>query len=121
MDIETWPRLLIFMALVCACALYGLAASGHFPREHRAPSLRSPAGAALLFGSMAVTTVAALAGVSFAARSLPWYAAIIGAGLVLLATPLLLRPFSDAFVNGSAALLTFAAVSAVSAVLLAFL
>lgn len=120
MDIETWPRLLVFMVLVCACALYGLAASGHFPREHRAPLLRSSAGGALLFGSMAVTTAAALAGVNFAARGLPWYAAIIGAGLVLLATPLLLRPFSDAFVNGRAALLTFAVASAVLAVLLAF-
>jgi hypothetical protein len=121
MDLETWLKLPLFMALVCACALHGLAASGHFPREHRAPSLRSPAGAALLFGTMAVAAVAALAGIAIAVHSFPWYATVIGAGLVLLAIPLLLRPFPDHFVNGSAALLTFAAAATVFAVLLAAL
>ena len=120
MEAETWLRVLVFMALVCTCALYGLAASGHFPREHRAASLRSPAGATILFGTMAVAAAAALMGISFAVRSLPWYEAVIGGGLVLLATPLLLRPFSDDFVNGSAALLIFAAASAVLVMLLAF-
>jgi hypothetical protein len=121
MDIETWLRLLVFTALVCMSALYGLAASGHFPREHRAESLQSPSGTGILFGSMAVTALSALVGVGIATRIFPWYAAVIGAGLVLLATPLLLRPLSDSFVNGRMALITFSAASVALAGLLAVL
>ena len=119
MILENWLKLLLFMALVCAGSLYGLSASGHFPHEHRAASLDYFGGKALLFGSMAVTSLAAFAGIVLAARLLPWYAAVIGAGLMLLLTPLLLRPFPDRFVNGTAALLTFAAASALLAALLA--
>ena len=39
---------------------------------------------------------------------LPWPAIVIGGGAMLLATPLLLRPFPDRFVNGLAGLATFA-------------
>ena len=39
---------------VLAAALCGLAASGHFPREHRSPALRTTAGALILFGSIAL-------------------------------------------------------------------
>src|SRR5688572_8735939 len=103
MAFEVWLKLLVFMALVCACSLYGLAVSGHFPSEHRAASLRSPRGTVLLFGSIAATSLAAFAGILLAVRSLPWYAAVIGAGLALLVTPLLLGLFPDRCVNGSAA------------------
>ena len=119
MALDAWLKLLAFMALVCACSLYGLAASGQFPREHRTLSLRSPAGGMLLFGSMAVTSLAAAAGVTLAARSLPWYAVVIGGGLVLLAAPLLLRPFPDRVVNGGAALAIFAAIAALLAIIIA--
>jgi hypothetical protein len=118
MDLSAWLKLPLFMALVCAASLYGLTASGHFPREHRAVSLRSPGGAALLFGTMTITVAAALVGVIAAMRLFPWYATVIGAGLVLLATPLLLRPFPDRYVNGGVALFSFAAASAVAAALL---
>jgi hypothetical protein len=49
---------------------------------------------------------------------LPWTAIIIGGGAALLAGPLLLRVFPDAFVDGMAGLLTFSAAAMVVALLL---
>ena len=40
---------------------------------------------------------------------IPWYAAVIGGGLAILAAPLVLQQFPDRFVDGRAALLSFAA------------
>jgi len=51
-------------------------------------------------------------------QPLPWYAITIGAGAMLLAAPLLLRPFPDSFVNGSSALVVFAVGAAAIAVIL---
>ena len=45
---------------------------------------------------------------AIALRTLPWPAIIIGGGAMLLAAPLLLRPFPDRFVDGLAGLATFA-------------
>ena len=110
--------LLLFMALVLAASLCGLAASGHFPREHRSPALKSRMGEFILIGSLVIAMLCLGVGVAVAWRTVPWYAAVIGGGGVLLAAPLLLRPFPDAFVNGRAALVTFAGASMVLAVLL---
>lgn len=107
-----WPSLLMFMALVASISLYGLTASGHFPREHRGESLRATSGAGILWGTMAVSAGVAIYAVAFAAQTLPWYAAIIGGGAALLVTPLLLQPMPDSFVDGRRGLLVFAAVSA---------
>jgi hypothetical protein len=104
------------MIVVLAVCLGGLAASGHFPREHREPVLRSAAGSAILYGSIAVAALSLAFAVSAAWRSIPWYAAIIGGGMVLLATPLLLRPLPDAFVNGRGALILFAGIAGVAAI-----
>lgn len=112
MTIDVWIKLVAFAALVLAACLQLLSASGHFPREHRAEALRTPAGALVLYGSIAATLAAIVVGGVFAWRQLPWYASVIGAGGMLLATPLLLQPFSDAFVNGRSALLVFASVAA---------
>src|SRR5262245_27779554 len=57
--------LALFTALLFVVSLCGLAASGHFPRERRAPALASGIGPLILFGSLAVS------------------AACLGAGLVL--------------------------------------
>ena len=54
-------------------------------------------------------------------RLIPWYAAVIGGGLAILAAPLGLQQFSDRFVNGRAALLSFAATGGVLALLLLWL
>lgn len=112
------PAVVLFIALVLSAALTALAASGHFPPEHRAPSLRSRVGRAILFGACAISALALLVGAAAAWAVLPWPAAVIGAGAAMLTAPLLLRPLPDAFVNGRAALLAFASASALLALAL---
>ena len=41
MALPPLPELALFMALVLVLSLYGLTVSGHFPEEHRSPSLRA--------------------------------------------------------------------------------
>lgn len=106
-----WIELGLFMALMLAVALYGLAVSGHFPWSERPPSSRSAAGAALTWLTLLVALAAAAVGVRFAWMRLPWPAAVIGGGLVILFAPLLLQPLPDRFVDGWGALIAFAAVA----------
>jgi hypothetical protein len=110
--------LALFTLLLLSLSLYGLAASGQFPREHRAPELASAAGAMILFGSIAVALVCLAAGVVAAWRTLPWFAAIIAGGAALLAAPLLLRLLPDRFVNGRGALVVFPAAGVLAALLM---
>jgi hypothetical protein len=118
MSLDAWFGLFLLMILLAAASLHALAASGQFPREHRAASLQSAAGAVILFGSIAVTLVSLLVGLHFAWQTIPWYAAVIGGGAPVLFAPLLLRPLPDTFVNGRAALLFFSAVAAVVALVM---
>ncbi len=108
--------LVLFMALILAATLHGLAASGHFPR---APQ---PSGAGvepiILFGSIAIAIAGLAGGIVAAVWFVPWYAVIIGGGLSILVAPLVLQRFSDRFVDSSAALLTLAAANIVLAILL---
>jgi hypothetical protein len=113
--------LLLFILLVFLLGLYALAASGHFPREHRAPTLASRSGLIVLHGSVVIAILSLAAGLGSAWRLIPWYAAVIGGGLAILAAPLGLQQFSDRFVNGRAALLSFATAGGVLAVLLLWL
>src|SRR5215468_7564868 len=110
--------LVLFIALLLSAALTALAASGHFPPEHRAASLRSGTGRAILFGACVVSALSLVVGAATAWHVLPWPAAVIGAGAAMLAAPLLLRPLPDAFVNGPTALLAFASASALLALAL---
>jgi len=110
--------LLSFMVLLLSASLYGLAASGHFPAEHRAPSLRTGFGRVVLFGSLALCPICLLGGVALIWHAVPWYAAVIGGGTMVLIAPLLLQPFPDSFVNGRAALLTFSGMSLMATALL---
>ena len=110
--------LALFAALLLALALHGLAASGQFPREHRAPALATGMGPFVLYGSIAVAILCLLAGFVSAWRMIPWYAAVIGGGLAILAAPLVLQQFPDRFVDGRAALLSFVCAGAVLALLL---
>jgi hypothetical protein len=112
MSISAWLPISLFAALVLVAALHLLSASGHFPIEHRAASLRTPLGIAILFGTSALVLAALVVGAFATWRLVPWYAAVIGAGLAILAAPLALRPFPDDFVNGRASLLTFTAIAA---------
>jgi hypothetical protein len=113
MGITAWIELLLFMGLLLSASLYVLAASGHFPYEHRSASLKSAVGTAVLFGSMAAVCACLLIGLVSIWDSVPWYAGIIAGGSVILAAPLVLRAFPDSFVNSRVALLGFLAVAAV--------
>jgi hypothetical protein len=113
-----WSELVLFMSGVGFVALYGLTVSGHFPAEFRADELKGGAGAIIMWGTIVVTCVAAVTTLIVAWIVLPWYAIAIGGGAMLLAAPLLLRPFPDWFVNGRAGLLTFAAAATATAIVI---
>jgi hypothetical protein len=102
----------IFTTLMLMAALHGLAASGHFPRETRLVSMRQGAGPALLWASIILVLACLLVGVFAAWHLIPWYAAVIGGGGGILVAPLVLRMFSDRFVDGIGSLILFAAVAA---------
>ena len=99
----------VFMGLVLAFALFGLTASGHFPAEHRATSLRAGAGVIILWATIAAALAILGAALLMAIDRLPLYASVIGGGAMLLIAPLILQGFPDSFVDGPAGLLTFSA------------
>jgi hypothetical protein len=113
--------LALFVALMLAASLYGLAVSGHFPRRQKETAFASVFGATILFGSLALVIAALAGGILGALHFVPWYAAIIGGGFALLFAPLALRSFSDRFVDGRGAALAFAGISAGLALLLIWL
>jgi hypothetical protein len=113
--------LALFMAQVLVLALYSLTVSGHFPAEFRAASLRSASGALLLWGTIALAATASVLLVVFAWHRVELPFAVIGAGAMLLAAPLLLRPLPDSFVNGRRGLVTFAGLAAALSALTAWL
>jgi hypothetical protein len=112
--ITTLIPLILFVALIVAAALHGLAAGGHFPRGSKLSSIEP----FVLFGSMVTVIVCLVAGIAAALRLLPWYAAIIGGGIAVLAAPPALQWVPDRFVDGQGALLACAGASAVLAILL---
>jgi hypothetical protein len=115
---ETLIALVLFTALLLVVALHTLAASGQFPREHRAPALASGVGGIVLHGTIAVTIASLAVALLAAWRLIPWYAAVIGGGFAILVAPLVLQQFPDRFVDGRASLLSFAAAGALLALLL---
>jgi hypothetical protein len=115
-----WVALLLFVLLVSAATLQGLAASGHFPL--RVDSAKPAwSGCATLLSSAAVALLALVAGSIAALRLTSWSMAIIAGGLSLLFAPLVLRVFSDRFVDGAGALVSFAAATVGAAVILIWL
>ena len=104
----------LFIALVLFAAMQGLAASGHFPRTVG----RAGPGPAVLFGSMALALASLAGGTTAALRFTPWYAAIIGGGLAVLAAPLVLQLFPDRFVDGHGALVVLSCAAAAFAIVL---
>lgn len=111
LSIDVLLAIFVFMGLMLAISLQGLAASGHFPREHRARAMATGGGPAILFGSIAVVTICLIVGIVTALRLIPWYAAIIGGGVSILSAPLVLQRFSDRFVDGRGSAITFTAAS----------
>lgn len=118
---EVLIPLALFGALLLVFSLHALAASGQFPREHRAPALASGLGSIVLYGTIAVAIASLVAALFAAWQLIPWYTAVIGGGLAILVAPLVLQRFSDHFVDGRASLLSFAAVAALLAMLLVWL
>jgi hypothetical protein len=116
-----WIPLALFTTLLLFVSLRALAASGQFPREHRAPALMSGGGAIVLYGTIAVALISLLAALFAAWRLIPWYAAVIGGGLAILAAPLVLQKFTDRFVDGRTSLVSFAGAGALLAFLLVWL
>jgi len=113
--------LLLFTALLHFVSLHLIAASGQFPREHRSPSLTSAFGALILYGTIAVAVTSFFAAIFAAWKMIPWYAAVIGSGVAILAAPMVLQLFSDRFVDGRGSLVSFAAASALIALFLIWL
>ncbi|MGB8104258.1 MAG: hypothetical protein WCF47_08260 [Pseudolabrys sp.] len=116
-----WIPLALFMTLLLFVSLHALAASGQFPREHRAPALMSGGGAIVLYGTIAVALISLLAALFAAWWLIPWYAAVIGGGLAILAAPLVLQQFTDRFVDGRTSLVSFAGAGALLAFFLVWL
>jgi hypothetical protein len=118
---QSWVPLGIFSAMLLSSALFALAASGHFPRQHRAAAFDAPLGRVILFGGIVVVALSIAAALDLTVRRVPWYALVIGAGLAVLSAPLVLRPFPDRFVDGRSALLTFAAITGLLTLTLALM
>ena len=112
---------LLFVLVVFAATLQGLAASGHFPVEDKAAEATFRPTRVTLFGSIAVTILALVAGIIVALRLTSWSVAIIAGGFALLFAPLVLRLFPDRFVDGAGALVAFAAAALASAGILIWL
>ncbi len=111
MPLPPLSPLLLFMAMALISCMFLLVAAGHFPAHARAPTLRTPSGAIILWGSICVVIASALGALYFAFATLPWYAAVIGGGLMVLAAPLLVQPFPNHIVDGKAALLALSALT----------
>lgn len=108
MSLHLVPALALFMCMVLVACTYGVAVAGHFPMDYRAERFRNAAGAAVLWGTIAIVAVSALMALYFAYRTLPWSAAVIGGGLMALGAPFLCLPLSDSVVNSRAILLGLA-------------
>jgi hypothetical protein len=117
-DETNWVALGLLMGSVLLAALYGLAASGHFPAEFRPKKLQRGWGALVLWGTMIATGLAGAVALVLAWRPLPWYATVIGGGAALLFAPLLLQSLPDSFVNGRRGLLVLCAGAVVLAALM---
>ena len=103
-ELPPWPEFVLFSAAVLVVSAFVITVAGQFPREHRKPALASPAGAAILWLTIIATGAAGLAALAFAWAVLPWYAAVIGAGLMVLIAPYVLHPLPDWFINGRSSL-----------------
>ncbi len=106
----------LFAITIVLVALYGLVVSGHFPSEYRGRKLQTRIGTVIIWATLVVASVAGIFALIVAIRVLPWPAIIISSGAMLLAAPLLLRPFPDRFVNGLLALIGFASAAILAAV-----
>jgi len=99
------------MGGVLVVFIFIVTVSTHFPAGHRVQALRRTAGTALIFCSSALVAMTAITGLVLAYHAIPWYAAVIGGGAMILAAPYTLHPLSDDFVNGPRALIVLSALA----------
>ena len=111
-----WLPLAFFSATVLTLTLFLLTASTHLPAVDRHAELQGWIGKALLWGSVIVAGLAGIMTARLAWLALPGYAVVLAAGTAVLAAPLMLKPFSDQFLDSPAGLVVFA----VTALVLAF-
>jgi len=110
--------LAVFVVLVLSASLYGVAASGHFPRASRRPAMTTRGATVTIWLSGLVVFLAVIASAIVACQIVPWSAVVIGAGVAILAAPPVLQQCSDAFVDGRGALVAFSAGAAILAIAL---
>lgn len=108
MPLPPWPELATFMALVLIVCTYVMAASGHFPSEGRSPRIATPTGTTILWSTIVLVALTTIFALFFAYLTIPWYAAVIGGGLMMLIAPFTLQPFPDRFVDGPTVLVALA-------------
>ena len=108
MTLSSWPEISVFMGLVLAISVFIVIAAGHFPARYRMEALRTATGLVILWGSIGILSLSSLVATHFAYALIPWYAAILAAGFMILIAPLLVQPLADRFVNGRSALLVLA-------------
>ncbi len=111
MTLPALMALALFMATTLVLATFVLALSGHFPASDRLPALRGAIGTLVVWGTAAMAFAAFVLIVAFAARHLPWPAAVIGGGVTVLLAPIVLSLFSDAVVDGRSGLAGLATVA----------
>ena len=109
MPLPSWPHLAVLMALVLTLCLFAIFMAGHFPYASRDRSLKTPAATLVIWATIFIAGCTAILSLAFAVKTLPWYAVVIGSGLVILAAPLVAQMFPDSFVNSRAAMLILAA------------
>ena len=115
---ESLLPLVLLTLLMFAASLHSLAALGHFPRAASQPAMRGMAGSIVLWGSISAVAISVLVVIVAAWWLIPWYAAIIAAGIAVLVAPLVLQYFSDDFVDGRSALLWFSGAALAPAIIL---
>jgi len=108
MPLPPWPELAIFMVLILIVCTYVMAASGHFPSEGRSPRIATTIGTTILWSTIVLVALATIFALFFAYLTIPWYAAVIGGGLMMLIAPFTLQPFPDRFVDGPTVLVALA-------------
>jgi len=116
-----WTALTLFAATILSVTLYGLALSIHFPPEHRRASLQGRSGRLVLWGTAVIASASAIIAMRLAYTALPPYAVVIATGAAILMAPMMLKPLPDALIDDRGGLLMFSAISALLALLLAWI
>lgn len=107
------PELALFSAVALIVFMFVVVAAGMFPAEHRTPDLRGAVGSALLWMSIIAMGVVAIRAVAFAIATLPWYAAVIAGGSMLLAAPFVLGLLPPSLADNRTGIVGLAAVGIV--------